>query len=179
MVQELDASFDAALFVGYHSLAGWAGNPLAHTLSSSKIAAMRLNGRPASEYLLHAYGAELHEVPVVFVSGDEELCAHVAERSPACRTVATLRGVGASVVSQHPDAATAAIQETVQEALSGELAASRLPRLASYRLELDYKRPTDAYAKAFYPGAERVGPATLAVESDDYFELLRALRFVV
>src|SRR3569833_3342526 len=31
MVQELDASFDALLFVGYHATAGSDDNPLAHT----------------------------------------------------------------------------------------------------------------------------------------------------
>ena len=56
MVQELDKSFDAALFIGYHSKAGDETNPLAHTLTG-EVMRMRINGVPTSEFLLHAYAA--------------------------------------------------------------------------------------------------------------------------
>ena len=45
MVQELDKSFDAALFIGYHSKAGDETNPLAHTLTL-EVMRMRINGVP-------------------------------------------------------------------------------------------------------------------------------------
>lgn len=66
MVQELDESFDAALLVGYHSMAGDEGNPLAHTLTG-RVMRMRLDGVPASEFLLAAYATASVGVPVVFV----------------------------------------------------------------------------------------------------------------
>ena len=53
MVQELDDSFDALLMVGYHSMAGKGGNPLAHTLSSSKLDSVFINGQQTSEFFLH------------------------------------------------------------------------------------------------------------------------------
>jgi len=45
MMQELDASFDAVLMVGYHSAAASDGNPLGHSFSSEKIYKMMLNGQ--------------------------------------------------------------------------------------------------------------------------------------
>ena len=50
MVQSLDDSYDACVFIGYHARAGAGGNPLAHTQSSLALAEVRLNGVPASEY---------------------------------------------------------------------------------------------------------------------------------
>lgn len=179
MVQELDDEFDAALFVGYHAPAGSPGNPLAHTFSSKKVATMRVNGAVASEYLICAYAAEMFAVPVVFASGDETLCAHVAEHSPACCTVATMRGVGPSIVSRCPTTVVEQIAAEVKRALQSDLDACRLKRPAEYRLEIDFKQPIDAYGSAFYPGAELVGQATVVYRATEYFEILRAIKFMV
>jgi hypothetical protein len=37
MVEGLDESFDAALFIGYHARASSGGNPLAHTMSTPML----------------------------------------------------------------------------------------------------------------------------------------------
>jgi len=63
MVQGLDDTFDAAMFVGYHSRAGSGGNPLSHTLSSTKLFSIRLDGEPVSELRLHALAAGTVGVP--------------------------------------------------------------------------------------------------------------------
>ena len=67
MMQELDQSFDAALMIGYHSLGGSPGNPLAHTMVS-KVSSITINGLPTSEFLINCYTAAYEKVPVVFVS---------------------------------------------------------------------------------------------------------------
>lgn len=178
MVQELDGQFDAALFVGYHAPAGSLGNPLAHTFSSRKVAAMRLNDQLASEYLVCAYAAEMFSVPVVFVSGDEHLCAHVAEHSPACRTVSTMRGIGTSVIAAHPHEVVERIHATTKEVLQGELDPCRLKQPEDYRLEIDFRQPTDAYAYGFYPGAEQINETTVRYHTREYFDILRAIKFL-
>ena len=178
MVQEINEDFEAALFIGYHTPAGLAGNSLAHTFSTKKVAKMRLNGKLASEYLICAHAAEMYGVPVVFVSGDEVLCEHVAEHAPACRTLATMRGVGASAVSRHPGTVVEGIYAEVQQALAGNLDACRLKRPTRYELEIDFKLPTDAYAYSFFPGAERIAEATVHLSSEDYLDILRAIKFL-
>lgn len=178
MVQELDDQFDAAIFIGYHAPASSPGNALAHTFSSAKVAAMRLNGQIASEYLICAYAAEMFEVPVVFASGDEHLCAHVAEISPSCRTVSTMRGIGPSVVAIHPGEVVERIYAVAKEALQGDVEPCRLARPDDYRLEIDFNRPADAYAYGFYPGAEQTSPRTVLYRTGDYFDVLRAIKFL-
>ena len=53
MVQELTDDFDAVMMIGYHAAAGSDANSLAHTLSLPPQL-ITLNGKPASEFLIHA-----------------------------------------------------------------------------------------------------------------------------
>ena len=46
MVEGLDESFDAALFVGYHNAAAEEGNSLSHTINGGVVHRITVNGRP-------------------------------------------------------------------------------------------------------------------------------------
>lgn len=178
MVQGLDETFDAALFVGYHSRAGSGGNPLSHTLSSTKLFAIRLDGEPVSEFRLHALAAATVGVPVVLVTGDRALCEEVQETWPPCHTVAVSEAAGASTTSLHPADAEVRIRLAANESL-------RAPRptppevVGPHRLEIVYLDPSSAYVRSQYPTAELVDDCTVAIEVDRYFDVLRALIFLV
>ena len=60
MVYGIDPSFDAAIFIGYHSAASSEGNPLSHTESLNPLF-VKLNGALASEFLLYSYAAALNQ----------------------------------------------------------------------------------------------------------------------
>lgn len=178
MVQGLDDTFAAALFVGYHSRAGSGGNPLAHTLSSTKLFDIRLDGHPVSELRLHALAAATVAVPVVLVTGDRALCDEAESTLSGCRTVAVSEGTGASTTSLHPAEAAARIAEAAEAALRGP----RPPTLevsGPHRLEITYRDPPAAYVRSFYPGAEVVDDCTVGLDADRYFDVLRALVFLV
>ncbi len=178
MAQELDERFDAMAMVGYHARASSGGNPLAHTLSSSQITWLTLNGAPVSEFHLFAWAGALFDVPTVFVSGDEALCEEVQELNPSIRTCPVLRGVGASTISIHPEVARRRIREGMTEALRGDLSACRLSLPEQFELEIRYREAARAYAKSFYPHARRVDDHRVAFASEDYFEVLRAIAFL-
>lgn len=179
MVQGIDDSYDAAAFIGYHARAGAGGNPLAHTISGSAVHEIRINGEPCSEYRIHALAAALVGVPVVFVAGDQTLCEEVAEVQPHTRTFATKWGEGRSQTSVHPEHAIAGIRGGMQTALRGELRKALLELPPHFSVELTYKEHAQAHAKSFYPGAERVSPHVVRYEADDYFEVLRAVSFLI
>jgi len=178
MVQELDASFAALVLVGYHAKAGSQDNPLAHTLTLD-IAGLRLNGELCSEFRMHSYAAALYGVPVVFLSGDKGICAEAAELIPALEPVAVSEARGSSTISMPPALAQRLIRKGVGSSLKGDLARFRLMLPESFVLEVSFNNPTDAYRKAWYPGAKQSGPRTVYFESDDYFEVLRAIRFIM
>jgi D-amino peptidase len=178
MVQELDESFDAVLLLGYHSKAGSEGNPLAHTLTL-KIAQIALNGEIASEFLLHSFAAALHGVPVVFVSGDKGICADAKQLNANIRTVSVSEGIGPSTVSLAPALATRSIRENVKAALEGKRGACRIQLPERFTLEIAYNNPVDAYRASWYPGMQHPAPQKVRFETTAYFEVLRAIRFVV
>jgi D-amino peptidase len=177
MVQELDKSFDAAMFIGYHSKAGDETNPLAHTLTGD-IMRMRINGVPTSEFLLHAYAAAYVGVPVVFVSGDWQLCTDIKETNPNITAVAVSEGIGPSTISLAPKAACDQIRSGVERALRGDLKKSLLTLPDSFTLEIEFNNPVKAYKSSWYPGCKHSGERTIRFETRDYFEVMRALKFI-
>ena len=100
MLQELDETFDAVMMVGYHAAAGSEANSLAHTLSSDAIL-IKLNGKPASEFLVHALASSMLGVPTVFVTGDKGLMDEVQHTNPAIGRCAVTEG---RVIVAKPDA---------------------------------------------------------------------------
>lgn len=177
MVQELDETFDAVMMVGYHSAAGSEANALAHTLSL-KPHLIRLNGRVASEFYIHALAGSRLDVPTVFVSGDEGLMEEVAGTNRAIGRCAVKRGVGQSTVSLTPKAAVAAIRSGAEAALKGRLYDALIPLPEEFTLEVTYANPVTAYRMQWYPGASRGGDRTIRFATEDYFDILRMLNFV-
>ncbi len=78
MVEGVDLGFDAAMFVGYHAMAGAARAVIDHTYTSI-VHEVKLNGRPAGELAINAALAGIHGVPVALVSGDQALAAEARE----------------------------------------------------------------------------------------------------
>lgn len=177
MMFGLDRSFDAALFTGYHNAAGTDTNPLAHTMNE-RIAKLHINGELASEFTVNAYTAALNEVPSVFLSGDRGICDAAQSLVPEIKTVAVSEGVGRATISLSPARAIKMIRDGVEEALSRDLSNCALSLPEQFEVELEFNNASDAYRASFYPGVEHPKPCTLRYVSRDYFEVLRALRFL-
>ena len=173
MVQEVDETFDAIMFIGYHSRAGQNTNTLAHTMSSSRIARMTLNGQDMSEFYLHGLAASYYGVPSIFVSGDEGLCQEVAQLNSSIETVATIRGEGSSVITQHPAKSLRMIRAGVAKALKGDISKGLLDIPEKLEFSIEFKKHQEAYRASFYPGAYLINPLTVGFKTVDYFEILR------
>ncbi|MBD9624992.1 M55 family metallopeptidase [Ensifer sp. ENS06] len=107
------------------------------------------------------------------------MCAEAEVAVPGIATLATSEGFGPATKSLVPAAAVIAIREGVEKALSGNYNNS-LPILAGeFELVVEYTNPTDAYRNSWYPGMEHIAPRTLRFNAQDYFEIQRAIRFVV
>lgn len=175
MVQGLDRSFGMVAFVGYHSAASRAGNPLAHTISGRLFSTVELNGICASEFYLFGLAAASVGVPVGFLSGDKGLCEEAKQLIDGITTVATLEGVGASVQSVVPTEAVRRIREGMRRALSSPLPKPlRLPN--EFLLKVEFVKAHDAYARSFYPGAKLVSERAVALAAKNYFEILTFLK---
>jgi D-amino peptidase len=178
MMQELDESFDAAVMIGYHSAGSLGGNPLSHTLSNSKVSYIKINDEIASEFLINTYTASLVGVPVVFVSGDEEICEAVKNTNDNILTAAVKKGVGNSIISIHPELAIEKIKNGIEEALKGDYKKCLVKLPDSFKVEIGYLNHKYAYAASFYPGARLASTTTVIFEADNYFDVLRMFMFL-
>jgi D-amino peptidase len=178
MVEGVDESFGALALVGYHSRAGSAGNPLAHTYTGS-VFHISINEHPVSEFLLSAYAAESVHVPAPFLSGDLGICQEATSHVARMVTVPVKEGKGSSVISIHPELALARIKEGVQKALEVDLSTCHIRLPDHFTVEIQYKSHAQAFRSSFYPGASLKGPHTITFESDTFFDVLTLLSFVV
>ena len=73
----------------------------------------------------------------------------------------------------------AKIQEGVKQALQGDLKKCLLQLPKQFVLEIEFNNPVKAYKSSWYPGCKHIGERTIRFETGDYFEVMRALKFVV
>jgi D-amino peptidase len=53
----------------------------------------------------------------------------------------------------------------------------RLPE--AFTLDVTFVGPTQAYRASWYPGARYLGSQTVRLETKDYFDVMRALQFIL
>src|SRR5438309_1533564 len=117
MVQDLDSSYDAALFIGYHARAGTPRAILDHTYSGT-IASVRVNDEEVGETGINAFLAGHHGVPVVLVTGDRAVTAEAKALIPRVHTVAVKDATGATAARNlHPKKAREEIQTEAAKAV--------------------------------------------------------------
>lgn len=178
MMAGLDSSFDGVLFTGYHSGAGTDGNPLAHTMNTDNIHVL-INGEYASEFMINSYIAGYFKVPVLFVSGDKQLCESAKKLNENIKTVAVSEGFGNASISINPDLAVRRIKEKVLEAVKDDLSKYIIKLPENFKVEIYYRNHFLAYKAGFFPGAEQTGARTVQFESKDYMDVLKFLFFVL
>jgi len=178
MVYGINEGFDAALFVGYHSAAGREGNPLSHTETTSTVF-VKLNGVKCSEFMLYSYAATLANVPSVFLAGDQMLIDDSHDLHPKLKTVAVKRGYGGITTSIQPALACNRIRETVEAALRQDLTEAKTELPEHFAFEICYKEHKKATAMSFFPGFAKVDDNTIRMDTQDFWDVLRAVVWVL
>jgi D-amino peptidase len=117
-------------------------------------------------------------VPVVFVSGDEELCEAVNRTNNSINTAAVKKGVGNSVISIHPELAIEQIKNSIEQVLKGDYKDCFVKLPDKFKVEVGYLNHKYAYAASFYPGAKLIDPMSIVFEADNYFDVLRMFMFL-
>jgi D-amino peptidase len=181
MMQGIDASFQACLFIGYHAKAGTDDAILDHTISSSVVRAIRVNGAELPELGLNAAIAGYYGVPVVLVSGDTAVCRQAGEvLGKDVVTVAVKEAYGRLAAKLVPmGEARRMIKAGVKDALT-RLGRAKPFKIASpYNFELEYFVSAQADMGAMLPQVKRVGARTVAFSVADYIEGFRTLRALI
>ncbi|MCL1804073.1 MAG: M55 family metallopeptidase [Eubacteriaceae bacterium] len=178
MIDGIGMGYDAAAFTGYHSNAGSAANPLAHTMTT-KAYRVWLNNELASEFMIHAYAAMLHKAKPIFVSGDESLCIQAEKLVPGIVSTPVVSGMGGGSFSLHPEQAAENIETGMKTAVERfqSIPQPKLPD--SFEAAIEYAKHEDANRMSHFPGASRSGTHSVSFSHSDYYEILRFFLFVL
>ena len=171
----IDESYDAVMFVGYHSMKGTLHGILSHTYSGSAIDSLTVNGMEIGETAFNAGVAGHYGVPLVFVAGDLAVAKEAEALNPDIVTVAVKEAVSrTSAKCIHPKKARAMIREGAAEAIR------KIGSIKPYA----FKTPVDMqvrYANALMadgvenmPAAERIDGKTVRFVLDDYLTAHKA-----
>jgi D-amino peptidase len=180
MMQGIDDSYNAVLFIGYHAQAGTQDAVLDHTISGSVVQSVKVNGIELPELGLNAAIAGAYGVPVVFISGDVAVCKQAKTILGSDIVTAPVKdGIGRYAARLVPFAeARRAIRDRVADAVKKASQFKPFKIAAPCRFELQYYLSAQADMAMLVPGVTRVNARTVGFQSDDYvkgFKMLRAL----
>jgi D-amino peptidase len=180
MMQGIDAGFDGVIFLGYHSGTTNPQGVRAHTMSSAKLADVRLNNTSMSEGGVNAAIAGHFNVPVIMVSGDDA----------AVKEVSTLLGdvEGAivkwnygfhSAMTMMPEAAYTLIREKVKKAV-GRIKAFKPYKLKTpVQLDVRFKNYRPSELLSYLSIVERTDAHSIRFMGKDMIEVSKFMEFIM
>lgn len=178
MMEGIDDSFDAAIFLGYHSSTTNTRGVRAHTMSSANLTAVRLNGIEMLEAGINAAIAGDFGVPVVMISGDDAVVEEARTVIGDLEGAVVKWALGFhSARTIMPEAAYELIREKTRAALA------RLDDFQPYRLEgpieleVSFKNYMPAEVMSYLPIVDRVDAHTIRFVGRDMTEISKFLEF--
>jgi D-amino peptidase len=170
MMQGIDASFGAVVFVGYHAAEGRANATLSHSFSGT--IEVELDGVAVPEAGFNAAIAGDFGVPVVFLSGDQTICEDARRLLGPIETAAVKEATGFYSASMiHPEEAQKRIREGVRRGVERrrEIKPYRVAR--PVRLKIRFNEIVVAEVVAMLPGVERPSGNVIVFTGRDMIEV--------
>lgn len=178
MVAGLDASFDAAIFIGYHARAGTANGFLAHT-GSGAVKGLWINDVEVGEGGMNAAFAGSVGVPVIFASGDSVFTDQFATLLPGVEVVTTKVAVTPqSARMPHPTVIHERHAAAIARALDNLASIRPYPITTPVHVRLRLADVTLPQILEAIPGVERVDGFTVAFTADDMDRAYRMIRLM-
>ncbi len=176
MMEGLDASFDAILFLGYHGSIGASQSVLSHTYNPRAIWEVRINGEIVGETALNALVAAHYGVPIALVTGDQMTVEEARRLNPEPVCVEVKRSISRyASESLHPEVARELIHTGARHALSSQKPGSAPSFTAPIQVEVTFLTADMAEMSAWLHGVELVRDRsrTVLLAGDDPLMLFR------
>ena len=175
MVEGLDDTFDAVIFVGYHAKADSPRGLFAHT-GSGVVKDVQVNGRSAGEGGLNTMMAQWYGVPVVMITGDDVAVEQQKEWTPNVRGVVVKRAINMRAVEARP---LAEARREIEAAAKEAIAASRKTspdRAAGYKVRMQLRNFTIPEVATAFSEIQLVAPDTVEFTRATMPEAYRVIR---
>ncbi len=176
MMEGIDETFGAVVFVGYHAKPGTPDAILQHTMSGV-VEDISINGISMPESGINALIAGHYGVPVVFVAGDQACIDEVRELFGDIETVSVKQGIGhprSAVLSLHPDESSRLIRAGVERAVRARHEYQPYHLEAPFTMVLKLRNQDLVDAGESYPGVTRTGERELTYTSDQIMDVIEA-----
>jgi D-amino peptidase len=177
MMQGIDKTFDAVVFIGYHAGEGEPGAVLSHTFSGREE--IKLNGQLVPEAGFNAAIAGEFGVPVVFLSGDQVITEEARRLLGPIETATVKESLGFyTAITIHPEESQRLIREGVKRGIEQRKKFSLYKPTHPVKLEVAYKDLVTAEIVSYLPGVERPRGNTIVFTGRDMIEVSRFKRAI-
>ncbi len=164
----------AAVFIGYHAMAGTARAVLDHTISGAQTHNWYLNGIRVGEAQLNAALCGYFKVPVVAVSGDDKLAAQVQSSLPGTRSIVVKESLHREAARSLPRGEVLSlITSEVTEAVRNYRKIAPIAAVRPATIRVEFSRSGFADLAALLPDARRIDDRTLEVSGASIVEAWR------
>ncbi|HEV8146735.1 MAG TPA: M55 family metallopeptidase [Bryobacteraceae bacterium] len=172
MMAGVDATFDAAIFIGYHASTTNTRGVRAHTFSSAKLTRVALNGTAVTEGAFNAAIAGHFNVPVVLVAGDDAAIAEVRSVVGNIEGAETKRALSFhSADTITPDASCLMIREKVRAAVARRADFKPYRVSSPVTLEVSFKHYRPVELLGYLRGVERIDSHTIRYRGQDMLDI--------
>lgn len=181
MMQGIDGSFAACIFVGYHAKAGTTSSVLDHTISGSAMKSIKINGLELPELGINGAIAGYFKVPVIMLSGDAETCRQAKTILGSEVVTADVKeGLGRFAARLLPaDEARRRLKEGAKQALLKRDKIAPFMLNPPLNFELEFQTSAQAEMPALLPQVKRTGPRTVTFTANDYLEGFKLMRAII
>jgi D-amino peptidase len=172
MMQGLDSSFDAVLYVGYHGSMP-TSSVLSHTYNPRAVADARIGGVRAGESGINALAAAGHGVPVLMITGDQVVGPEAEPFCPGIRQVVVKHSLTReAALSEHPEVARELVRAAAEDVMA---AVARAPvPVVPGDFEVDLLTSDMAQQAGWVRGVERTRDRTVTLATDDPLSAYRS-----
>jgi D-amino peptidase len=180
MMQGIDETFDGAIFLGYHSSTTNPEGVRAHTMSSARLADIRLNGISMPEAGINAAIGGHFGVPIIMISGDDAIVKETQRLLGNIEGAVVKWAYGFhSALTMTPDAAYDLIRQKVRSAIAriGDFKPYKLE--TPIRLEVTFKNYRPSEVLSYLSIVERIDAHSVRFSGADMVEVSKFLEFLV
>jgi D-amino peptidase len=179
MMEGIDSTFDAAIFIGYHASTANVKGVRAHTMSSATLTGVALNGTQVPEGGINAAIAGYFGVPVVMVSGDDAAVEEVRRIAGPMEGAVVKRAISFhSAATMTPKASQDLIRERAKVAIERRAEMRPFVLRGAITADISFKNYRQAEMLAYLSIVERTSSHTVRFVGRNILEVSKFMEFV-
>ncbi|MBI80381.1 MAG: hypothetical protein CMQ51_08165 [Gammaproteobacteria bacterium] len=175
----LEEGYDAMFIVGMHAMDGVADGILSHNFTST-FREIYFNDLRIGETGFFALWAGVHNIPLVYLSGDDAACVEAKDLVPDIVTTSTKKGITHGFAMLYPEAEVrASLERDAASAINnvGDIKPVTMAGPVEVKIQLGGGRETTkADVCAMFPWVERLSGTSIGYTVDTVYEALTTMR---